>query len=173
VAKGRREFLMQFPSIAVDDVARGLARPNDQATFLACKIDHAERETHADVVEFHRELLRIRREDAAFRARCDGAVLSDAALLLRFFPEDGDDRLLIVNLGADVNRPSIAEPLLAPPDGRAWEIRWSSEDPKYGGGGTVELWKNGCWRIFGESALVLAPLRPRSEIKSSVRRRTA
>ena len=31
------------------------------------------------------------------------------------------------------------EPLLAPPEGGGWTLLWSSEDPRYGGGGTPEL----------------------------------
>ena len=84
----------------------------------------------------------MRREDTAFRAQqrhgVDGAVLSARAFALRFFTEDHrDDRLLIVNLGRDLTRPSFAEPLLAPPAADLdWTIRWSSEDPAYGGRGT-------------------------------------
>ena len=63
----------------------------------------------------------------------------------------------IVNLGADLSRTSFAEPLLAPPYGHDWTLRWSSEDPVYGGLGTADVWPDGCWSIAAESALVLRP----------------
>ena len=178
IRRGRAEFLTQFPSAAAFEERAALDNPGAPHTFARCKLDFSERETHAEAYALHRDLLQVRHEDDAFQVQrpgaVDGAVLGPATFALRFFTGDhSDDRLLIVNLGADLDRPSIAEPLLAPPAGRAWEIRWSSEEPKYGGSGTASLWKNGCWRIFGESALVLAPLRPRSEVKTTVRRRTA
>jgi maltooligosyltrehalose trehalohydrolase len=52
---------------------------------------------------------------------------------------------------------SAPEPLVAPLEGQAWEILWSSEAPEYGGGGTPPLYRNGYLRLPAESALVLAP----------------
>ena len=51
----------------------------------------------------------------------------------------------------------MPEPLLAPPEDRAWQILWSSEQPTYGGGGTPPLYRDGVLHIAGESALVLKP----------------
>ena len=65
--------------------------------------------------------------------------------------------LLIVNLGADLTLAPMPEPLLAPPEDRAWQILWSSESPSYGGGGTPPLYRDGVLHIAGESALVLMP----------------
>ena len=178
VRKGRAEFLTQFPSVAAYESQAALDAPGDPATFARCKLDLREREKHAEAYALHRDLLALRREDEAFQTQriggVDGAVLSSSAFALRFFTDGhAGDRLLIVNLGADLNRDSIAEPLLAPPAGRAWDVRWSSEHPKYGGRGTAYPWKNGCWRIAGESASVFAPLRARSAVNVRVRRRTA
>jgi maltooligosyltrehalose trehalohydrolase len=170
VRKGRGEFLCQFPSVASLERTGGvLADPGDPATFERCRLDFTERETHGEAYALHIDLLRMRREDAAFAAQraggVDGAVLSASALALRFFtPDHLDDRVIIVNLGADLTRSSFAEPLLAPPPGHDWTVRWSSDDPKYGGGGTRDAWPDGCWAITAESALVIAPgpKRPRS-----------
>jgi len=60
-----------------------------------------------------------------------------------------------VNLGTDLILPSAAEPLIAPPDGGAWRILWSSEDPKYGGLGTPELETNSGWKIPAQCAVLL------------------
>ena len=73
------------------------------------------------------------------------------------FGDNGDDRLLLVNLGVDLNLSPAPEPLLAPPEGCAWEVIWSSEDPRYGGCGTPPLETEGNWRVLGHAAVVLAP----------------
>jgi maltooligosyltrehalose trehalohydrolase len=175
---GRAEFLTQFPSI-VDFEQRGtLADPADPRTFERSKLDFTERTSHVASYRLHRDLLQLRRDDAVFadaaRRGLDGCVLGDRSFGLRFFGQDGDDRLLIVNLGADLCRPSFAEPLLAPPAGADWMLRWSSEDPGYGGGGTPDLWPDGSWRIPGEAAVVLVR-GPRQEraVWPAVRRRSA
>jgi maltooligosyltrehalose trehalohydrolase len=49
------------------------------------------------------------------------------------------------------------EPLLAPPAGCEWTIRWSSEDPKYGGMGVAPLDTEQNWIIPGCCAVLLAP----------------
>jgi maltooligosyltrehalose trehalohydrolase len=162
VRRGRGEFLEQFPSIAGLTDKSVLADPGDPATFGRCKLDFGERQSHAAAYALHVDLLRLRREDAAFRLQqsgaVDGAVLSPQAFALRFFtPDHVDDRVLVVNLGADISRPSFAEPLLAPPPGTDWQCRWSSDDPAYDGTGTRDLWPDGLWEIPGESALVLSP----------------
>jgi maltooligosyltrehalose trehalohydrolase len=162
VRSGRGEFLTQFPSI-VDLRGRGvLADPGAEETFARCKLNFDERLTHAAIYGLHQDLLQLRRADAAFGLQqiggVDGAVLSASAFVLRFFtPGHLDDRLLVVNLGHDLSRTGFAEPLLAPPEGTDWEVRWSSEDPKYDGNGTPDIWPDGCWSVPSESALVLRP----------------
>jgi maltooligosyltrehalose trehalohydrolase len=178
VRRGRGEFLTQFPSI-VDFKARApIADPSDVATFNRCILDLRERDTHASAYALHRDLLTLRRQTAAFRAQAahgiDGAVISQSAFALRFFtPDHADDRLLVVNFGTDVTRNSIAEPLLAPPADADWYVDWSSEDPKYGGGGTPETFPNGCWNFPGESALVFRPGPRRTPRQRPKIRRTA
>jgi maltooligosyltrehalose trehalohydrolase len=161
VRDGRAEFLSQFRSLALPEMQARLADPADPFTFERCKLDFAERERNAEVYAMHRDLLRLRREDPAFRAQrprgVDGAVLGPQAFVLRFFVDDGADRLLIVNFGRHLHLDPAPEPLLAPPEGSAWTIRWSSEDPRYGGTGTPALDSEENWRIPGEAAVVLLP----------------
>lgn len=163
VRAGRAEFLRQFPSLATPETQKGLADPADLDTFTRCKLDLSERETHAGAYALHRDLLRLRRRDAVFHAqnrdRMHGAVLAPEAFLLRFLGEDGNDRLLLVNLGRDLPLVPAPEPLLAPPKGARWSVLWSSEDPRYGGTGTppLETEEEG-WRVPGEAAVVLAPV---------------
>ncbi len=163
VRKGREDFLNQFPSLKSDASRAAMPDPADPATFAACKLDFSERIAHEGLYVMHRDLLRLRREDATFRRQrrgaVDGAVLGPAAFVLRYFGDAGDDRLLVVNLGIDSRLESAAEPLLAPPRGAGWRILWSSEDPLYGGSGIPPLDDEGTWTLPGCAATVLAPCR--------------
>ncbi len=135
----------------------------------------------AAALALHRDLLRLRREDPVFRlqaaAGIDGAVLGPAALVLRWFaPVPGaatattaaaaaGDRLLLINLGADLELAPVPEPLLAPPAGARWQVLWSSEDPRYGGAGAPPPEDAaGGWRLPGQAAVALRPV-PRGEGK--------
>jgi maltooligosyltrehalose trehalohydrolase len=105
--------------------------------------------------------LRLRRDDPVFRLQAargiDGAVIGDEALVLRFFGADGDDRLLLINLGRDVVLLPMPEPLLAPSRRGAWRQFWSSEEPRYGGSGTPPFTPNSSWRLAAHSAIILLP----------------
>ena len=78
------------------------------------------------------------------------------AFVLRYFGDDGDDRLLLVNLGPRPaprsRRPSRCWPR---PQGMRWETLWSSEDPRTAARGTPELETEDNWRIPGHAAVVL------------------
>jgi maltooligosyltrehalose trehalohydrolase len=161
VREGRAAFLSQFESIAAMDET-SLADPGDPSTFLRSKLDHTERARHAGTLALHRDLLALRRADPVLGSvpgvRVDGAVFGKDAFVLRFFAPDADDRLLIVNLGSSLALDVMPEPLLAPPAGREWRLRWSSEDPAYGGSGTPHLATTmEGWRLPGGSAMVFAP----------------
>ncbi|MBV8856706.1 MAG: malto-oligosyltrehalose trehalohydrolase [Acidobacteria bacterium] len=164
VRRGRAEFLAQFRSIATPETRERLPDPGALETFERCKLDHAERDSHREVFELHRDLLRLRRADAVFKAQepraLDGAVLGPAAFVLRYFGRDGDDRLLVVNFGPDLNLNPAPEPLLAPPAKKVWRAVWSSEDYAYGGTGTPRLETQNNWYLPGETAVALAPADP-------------
>jgi maltooligosyltrehalose trehalohydrolase len=147
VAKGRRESLEQFPSLKALD--GHFARPDAVETFQQCKLDHGERDLHAEVVTMHRDLLRLRAE---MIGRVCGAVIGEAALALRY-----EQRLLIVNLGAEVRMDILPEPLLAPPLDRRWELRWSSDSPDYGGPGVIPIETKGTWIVPAHAAIVMNP----------------
>jgi maltooligosyltrehalose trehalohydrolase len=162
VQRGRAEFIRQFPSLASASAQQRLPVPHDSETFERCKLNWDEREVNASLVRLHRDLLSLRRTDAAFRAQnaraLDGAVLGAELFVLRYAsPSPEDERLLVVNFGPAVEAPSIAEPLVAPPDGHTWEIRWSSAEPEYGGYGTPSVVTDAGWRIPAHAAVVLRP----------------
>jgi len=161
VQKGRLEFLRQFISMANDDL-HDVADPGDRATFERSRLDWSERERNTTHVALHRDLIALRRRDpvlAAPEREIDGAVIGPHGFILRFFGDDGDDRLLVVNLGADLPLAIAPEPLLAPPPPteRGWTRLWHSEDPRYGGRGAAPIESEvGTWRIPAESATLLA-----------------
>lgn len=157
---GRREFLGQFPSITSPEVSATLADPASIETFLRSKLNLEERKSHAEVYALHRDLIRLRQTDIAWdsgrRVALDGAVLGDQAFLLRFFDREEEDRLLLINLGMDLELSPAPEPLLAPPEGCRWEVMWHSEMLSYGGSGAAPPEdEDGCWRISGEAAFLL------------------
>lgn len=167
VRKGRMEFMAQFWSICGRDEATRILDPAHPATFVRCKLDWSEREKHVEVLELHRDLLRLRREDPVLRRRAhrglDGAVIGPQAFALRFFGDQGDDRLLVVNLGARFHADPLPEPLMAPPAGTTWSTVLSTEDQKYGGWGTPPLpTPDVGWWIPSEFAALLTatPTRP-------------
>jgi maltooligosyltrehalose trehalohydrolase len=162
IRQGRAEFLAQFPSLATPEMQGRFADPGDPATFERCKLDHSERHSHREIYDLHCDLLKLRGEEAVFGAQkphgVDGAVLSSDGFVLRFFGDAGDDRLLLVNLGIDLDLDPAPEPLLAPPSDSEWTTLWSSEDPRYGGIGTAPLDSKKSWRIPGHAAVLLKPV---------------
>lgn len=95
VREGRRKFMAQFRSLAQREMWPYFAPPEDPATFEACKLDHSGRESNAEVFLLHKDLLRVRRTEAAFRRQeygaVDGAILASDAFVLRFTAEKVGD----------------------------------------------------------------------------------
>jgi maltooligosyltrehalose trehalohydrolase len=171
VLKGRRQFMSQFTRMNNEE---GLDIPDPGAgeTFRKCVIDWNDKERNPAGFRFHKELLKLRREDPVLSAQkhkgVDGAVLFIDAFVLRFFGEEGDDRLLIINLGKDLRLAAIPEPLLAPPAGKYWDLKFSSEEPEYGGTGVPVYGEEEQWLLPSESAIFMAP-EPRSEKKKETK----
>jgi maltooligosyltrehalose trehalohydrolase len=164
VRRGRAEFLAQFPSLRDPAVAAVLADPADPRTFERSRLDPGERRRHQAARELHRDLLALRRSDPVFSAEgrpgeveVDGAVVGEHAFVVRYFSPRGIDRLLAVNLGADLDLVPAPEPLLAPPAGARWRVLWASEQPRYGGSGVRDPEDpDGGWHLQAESTVALA-----------------
>ncbi|MEX0679066.1 MAG: malto-oligosyltrehalose trehalohydrolase [Pirellulales bacterium] len=158
VRQGRQAEMRKFGRQAGPATAQPFADPADRRTFERSKLDLRQREQHPEAYLLHRDLLRLRRVDRVFSAqrsdRIHGAVIAAEAFLLRYLGEEGDDRLVLVNLGRDLEWSPAAEPLLVPPAGRGWRLLWSSEDPRYGGLGTPPLDAHR-WFLPGHATVVL------------------
>ncbi len=172
VKNGRFKFLAQFPSAASKGAQALLAVPYEIETFNRCKLDWNEREKNPALSNLHRDLIKLRRDDARLRLQSeggiDGAVLRSQSFVLRYFGREHDDRLLVVNLGSREDLTSIPEPLLAPPSRCEWEMLWSSELQRYGGPGAVDIATDEKWILPAESAFVFRPrqrTKPRKQPK--------
>lgn len=162
VNQGRERFLAQFDSAREALEREGFHPLATEAAFRASTLDLRQRADpqHAPALLLHRELLALRRTDPLFRrqdgARLEGAVLSDEALVLRWRGEAQEgDRLLLLNLGAELRGSPCPEPLLALPCERTWRALLSSEETRFGGSGAVCPTGEGPWMIPGPCTLVL------------------
>ncbi len=162
VRHGRVVFLKQWRSLRSPEMRKCLVDPCSEDTFERCKIDYSELPKHQEWYDLHRDLLMLRQRDPVFSRQgedgIDGAVLSDSAFVLRYFsPGFQDDRLLVINLGTELELNPSPEPLLGPPRCGRWSELWSSDDAKYGSCGTAPLDTSENWRIPGQAAVVLYP----------------
>jgi maltooligosyltrehalose trehalohydrolase len=159
VREGRWEFLRCFPRTASFELL-GLPDPALRESFERSKLDWAEAERNLETLLLHRDLLRLRKHDAIFSRQdatmIEGAVIGPDAFLLRWCDDAYDDRLMLVNLGRDFDWRPVAEPLMAAPPERRWELLWASDDPRYGGSGAAGL-NVKQWSVPGHSAIVLHP----------------
>jgi maltooligosyltrehalose trehalohydrolase len=139
-----------------------LPAPDDPDAFSRCKLDFSEREKNRELYDLHIDLLQLRRDDSRFRLQSsggiDGAVLGPASFALRYFSEQNDDRLLLVNFGERQVLHPASEPLLAPPPGCGWETLWTSDSPRYGGSDATATATVDQWDLPAESAFVFRPL---------------
>jgi maltooligosyltrehalose trehalohydrolase len=161
VRQGRHDFLSQFRRIHAYHAGRRLPDPADTETFMASKLDWEECARNSHDRLLHRDLIDLRRNDPVFsrqdKTALEGAVIGPEAFLLRWFDDEADDRLAVFNLGRDIDFCGIAEPLIAAPPCRRWDVLWSSEMPEYGGTGTPAF-SDRDWHIPGHSAIILRAL---------------
>jgi maltooligosyltrehalose trehalohydrolase len=163
VKEGRIEFLEQWRSLVLPEMKKCVNDPAAVETFTQCRLDHSEVHKHPEIYALHRDLLQLRRDDPVISQQgehgIDGAVLSSDCFVLRFFsPGHEQDRLLLVNLGTDLDLNPAPEPLLGPPRSKKWVKLWSSDDPEYGGCGTAPLDSAENWKIPGRATVVLRPV---------------
>jgi len=157
--KGRAKLLAPFLSLTEKEAWRTLPAPDEAEAFVRCKLDFSEREKNRELYDFHFDLLKLRREDSRFSQQStggiDGAVVGARSFVFRYFSEDNDDRLLVVNFGKTQTLHPASEPLLAQPSGCKWETLWTTESPRYGGRGTVAIASEERWLLPAESTVAL------------------
>jgi maltooligosyltrehalose trehalohydrolase len=161
IQKGRAEWLAPFLSLTEEEALTTLPAPDDPEVFARCKLDFSEREKNRQLYDLHIDLLKLRREDSRFLRQIpggvDGAILGSSSFVLRYVSREGDDRLLLVNLGERQVLHPASDPLLAPPLGCTWETLWTSESSRYGGAGSVAVATQEQWILPAESTVALRP----------------
>lgn len=160
VWEGRKKFLRQFSQYAQPDAQDAILNPADPATFARSKLPAQDGSTPDSSFHLHRDLLHLRKTDPVIsrqaREDIEGTALSEHALIIRWIDDRHGDRLLLMNLGAQLDLRLSPEPLLAPPARAAWKMVWSSESPHYGGSGSLPpLSDEGDWTAWAESACLL------------------
>lgn len=165
VKKGRREFLSQFESFRpfLSEVPDPVYE-----SFFKCKLDHRERQRNRPVMNFHRDLLRLRREDPVIsrysRQEIDGGQLNERFFFIRFYGDLSEQRLLVLNLTGKNVTASITDPLIAPPAQTRWRVLWRSDYRRYGGRERFLSFENK-WDIPQECAILLASTPKRKKKK--------
>jgi maltooligosyltrehalose trehalohydrolase len=159
IRKGRAKLLAPFLSLSEQEALTRLPAPDDSETFSRCKLDFSEREKNHHIYDVHTDLLKLRRQDSRFRLQScggiDGAALGLASFVLRYFSDQNDDRLLLVNIGERLVLHPASEPLLAPPLGYKWETLWTSDSQRYGGSGALARASQEQWVFPAESTVAL------------------
>jgi maltooligosyltrehalose trehalohydrolase len=162
IRRGRAEWLAPFLSLTEQEAWKSLRAPDDPEVFARCKLDFSEREKNRELYNLHIDLLKLRREDSRFRQQSsggiDGAVLGPASFVLRYFSNEKDDRLLLVNFGERQIVNPASEPLLAPPLDCRWKTVWTSNSPRYSGAGAVVTASEEQWFLPAESTIALQPV---------------
>jgi len=153
--------MSQFRSIVTPEMIAWRPVPNDIQTFIQCKLNIEDKNNNKAIFDLHKDLIKIKKDDPVINLQqndlIDGAVLNESAFVIRYFGNNNDDRILLVNLGIDLHLNPAPEPLLSPVTDKGWQILWSSEDIKYGGSGTAPLETENNWIIPGHAAVLLQP----------------
>jgi maltooligosyltrehalose trehalohydrolase len=157
--QGRRKEAQAFETYRDPEAIACILDPCSADTVKRSTLDFSERERHPQTVRLFADLLKLRRTDAVLEARpigeVAGAVLTEHAFVIRWFDTEHGDRLLLVNLGAQIEPRPWPEPLLAPAQGRRWRLAWSSESPAYGGMGAINPLAETGWQAGAKSASFL------------------
>lgn len=163
---GRMKFMKQFESIRnIEKLESIVAHPAERISFESCKLSPEDRERPkgVELQRLFHDLLQLRRDDPVIakqrKGSIDGAVLSDDCFVLRYFGDDSiegqSDRLLVVNFGLLLELIHIPEPLLAPPSGKQWCLKWNSEQLEYGGSSAMSPVTAMGWHIPEQAAILL------------------
>jgi 1,4-alpha-glucan branching enzyme/maltooligosyltrehalose trehalohydrolase len=114
VNEGRLQGFAKLPEFSDVEMQRKIPLPNDVQTFQAAKPawDESGREPHQHWLDYHRELLRIRRRyicprlSGMFPGSARYRLLNDRALTVQWRLNDGSALTLAANLG---NAPASAD----------------------------------------------------------------
>jgi maltooligosyltrehalose trehalohydrolase len=104
VTEGRRNEFRHFSAFADADARGRIPDPQEDATFLASRLDWSEpsREPHASTLRLYQRLLALRRQEPAIRCeRFRASALTEHTLLLRQDAESGPSLLAIIQMSGE------------------------------------------------------------------------
>ena len=130
VTEGRRKEFAGFEAFTHERLRELIPDPQQEETFYLSRLDHADRDRHAGVYRWYRDLIAFRRNDPVMavqdRAQTSAESFGFSTFVVRRWRE-GQERVLIANLGH-----ATALPLTAL-GSKPWRILFDSNDPRYGG----------------------------------------
>ena len=137
VTEGRRQEFRHFRIFADPAARERIPDPQAEATFLASRLDWAERdrEPHASALRLYQALLALRRTEPALRNAYPGHfkafALSDTTLLLRQDPDVGPSLLAIIQMDGPALVDLEGHPALEGLLGSQCQLALTTEDPPF------------------------------------------
>ena len=138
VTEGRRSEFAAFRAFADPDMRDSIPDPQEEATFLASRLDLQERRTNAPIYRLYQELLALRTGDPVLRhgdRATTRAVAVGAQIVVVHRWRGTAHRVLVANFGAATNLLLANTPGLRDVPVAAWHLLLSTADPQFGGGG--------------------------------------
>jgi maltooligosyltrehalose trehalohydrolase len=138
VTEGRRAEFAAFRAFADPGLRDAIPDPQAESTFLASKLDLAERKTNAPTYRLYQALLALRRDDPVLRSGDQAATRALAAgpeivVVHRWLGTA--QRVLVANFGAAASLPLAETPELAAMADADWRLLLSTADRQFGGSG--------------------------------------
>jgi maltooligosyltrehalose trehalohydrolase len=131
VTEGRRNEFRHFSAFADADARGRIPDPQDEATFVASRLDWSEsmREPHASTRRLYQRLLALRRHEPALRGEKFAAhALGESTLLLRQDANDGPSLLAIIQMHGSADVRLATHECLAGLDQTLWQLLFTTED---------------------------------------------
>ncbi len=167
VTEGRREEFKHFSAFADESTRARIPDPQAERTFTDSKLRWHERERapHRGILELHRELLRMRREEPALRnpARAGFAVaaLGDRTLAIRRSADSAEALIAVIHFGEALELDLGAATVTQPAPATRWAPAVWTEDERFGGAGRGDVaGRDGATLVLsGPGAVILRAVR--------------
>ncbi|HWV35884.1 MAG TPA: malto-oligosyltrehalose trehalohydrolase [Thermomicrobiales bacterium] len=138
VTAGRREEFAGFPAFHDERLRETIPDPQAESTFLASKLDLAERSLNGGIYELYRELLHLRQDDPVLRHNDRShtratALTAQIVAIHRWWGTD--QRLMLANIGQAIELRVSDIDALRMVGSRPWSLLLSTSDGRFSGSG--------------------------------------
>jgi maltooligosyltrehalose trehalohydrolase len=159
VTEGRRKEFAEFSEFRDPAKRARIPDPQALATFTNSRLDWTEphRQPHLETLRLYRDFLRFRKANLTDRRRGRWQIeqVSPQAIAIRYQREKEGDILIVAQLVANDITLELANELLAPAKGRAWEFIISTNEPIYGGKQAAQFDRDGKKLVLTEPELIV------------------